>query len=310
MRYVIHTKDGVEIFKAVWNGEITMDLPRDYGVDMVIVNEPDPPKPIDAQALDVATNQALAADDDHLFSDTDDISATQALGGQGWFALGDKDLATHLARTDLLRNGASLTQSIRAISQGFGVTSDVLPSTDQPSPTALTTVDGKTISFQEYFVKLRHAVEIADIAFPSASDVRATAQVVEALTAADLIVIAPSNPLLSINPILAIRPIGDILRERRNDVCAVSPLIGGRAIKGPADRLMAQLGYRSDAAGVATLYAEYVSTLVIDNTDGLLADKIASIGCRTLVGDTMMSDDQGQDRVAALCLEAYRESPR
>jgi len=79
MRYVIHTKDGVEIFKAVWNGEITMDLPRDYGVDMVIVNEPDPPKPIDAQALDVATNQALAADDDHLFSDTDDISEKQAL---------------------------------------------------------------------------------------------------------------------------------------------------------------------------------------------------------------------------------------
>jgi hypothetical protein len=91
MRYVIHTKDGVEIFKAVWNGEITMDLPRDYGVDMVIVNEPDPPKPIDAQALDVATNQALAADDDHLFSDTDDISEKQAL--EAALAQRDEELA-------------------------------------------------------------------------------------------------------------------------------------------------------------------------------------------------------------------------
>ena len=238
------------------------------------------------------------------------LGAVKALGGQDWFALGDRDLATHLARTEKLTNGATLTQTIRTIARGFGVTSEVLPATDQPSPTVLTTVDGTTISFQEYFVKLRHAVEIADIAFPSASNASATAEVIEALTTADLIVIAPSNPLLSINPILAIQPIDQVLRERRADVCAVSPLIGGRAIKGPADQLMAQLDYQSDAAGVAALYADFVSTLVIDSADELLADKIHALGCRTIIGDTLMSNDDGQDRVARLCLDAYCEASR
>jgi len=232
------------------------------------------------------------------------LGAITAVGGADWFALGDLDLGVHLVRTAALDAGDSLTTVTHKLARSFGVNQQILPVSDMASPTELSLVDGRRVSFQEYFVKLRHQVEVSAIHFDHAASAAPTTQVTAAIDNADLIVIAPSNPLLSIDPILAIGDLRQLIAERRNRTVAVSPIIGGRALKGPADQLMNQLGLTSDASGVAEIYQNYATAMVIDTIDQALVPKINALDMACQVGDTLMDTDDGEDRVARLCLNA------
>ncbi|MFT7601403.1 MAG: LPPG:FO 2-phospho-L-lactate transferase [Acidimicrobiales bacterium] len=214
----------------------------------------------------------------------------QKLGGVDWFSLGDRDLGTHLYRTHRLSEGASLHEITDEIATAWGLDLTLTPVTNDRLRTLVTTVDEGEITFQEYFVRRQHDVAVTAVRFDGAEASRPAPGVLEALARASKIVIAPSNPVVSIDPVLAVPGIEDILRARRDDVIAVSPIIGGKALKGPADRLLTELGRQSTAAGVAEWYREVVGTLVIDEIDASLESDVASHGVRCIVAPTIMSD--------------------
>jgi LPPG:FO 2-phospho-L-lactate transferase len=205
-----------------------------------------------------------------------------------WFRLGDLDLGTHLYRTHRLREGATLTAVTGEIAAAFGLRVRLLPMTDAPAPTFVRLLGGEEISFQEYFVARRHSVPIESVRFAT-DGVVASAAAVAALRAATRIVIAPSNPIVSIGPILSFREIIAVLRERRADVVAVSPIVAGAALKGPADRMLVELGHEPTVVGVARIYAPVAATLVIDDADATLAPAVDATGVRAVVTDTIMS---------------------
>ena len=229
--------------------------------------------------------------------------AMEGLGRYGnptWFALGDRDLATHIVRTERLRRGERLSEVTAHIAASWGLTSRVLPVTDDRIRT-MVTVDGTSgdveIGFQEYFVGQQHSVETRGIRFDGAGSSSPAPGVLEALSAADLVVIAPSNPMVSIDPVLAVPGVRDAVHTRRERVVAVSPIIAGRALKGPADRMLRELGHEPTVVGVARLYAPLAGTLVVDGADAALAPEVEAAGMRCVVTDTVMSD---VDRAAAL----------
>ena len=208
----------------------------------------------------------------------------------GWFSLGDRDLATHLYRTARRQQGATLSEVTSEIAATWNLGFSLLPVTNDRLATRLLTTGGTTLSFQEYFVREQHAVTVAEVTVAGASAALPSPGVIEALTSAEVVVIAPSNPLLSIAPVLAVPGIREALIARMDTVVAVSPLVGGAALKGPADRLMAELGHTADSVGVARLYAEVAGTLVIDHVDAGDAAAIEAAGMRPLVTHTVMSD--------------------
>lgn len=212
-----------------------------------------------------------------------------ALGGAAWFRLGDRDLATHLYRSQRLAERATKTDVARELAERFAVGLNILPVTNDPVATILDT-DVGTLSFQEYFVAHRHDVRVRSVRVNGADTAQATPDVLASLARAQRIVIAPSNPVLSIDPILKVSPVRDIVGERRDDVIAVSPLVGGRALKGPADRLLGELGYRADSLGIAQFYEGLVGTLVIDVVDAELANDIRALGMNCVVTTTVMAD--------------------
>jgi LPPG:FO 2-phospho-L-lactate transferase len=170
---------------------------------------------------------------------------------------------------------------------------------DEGCPTASAAgVAAEEISFQDYFVRLQHAVPVAAVRFAGAESARPAPGVLEAIAGADTVVVAPSNPIVSIGPVMAVPGIRDAVTARRDDVVAVSPLVGGRALKGPADRLLRELGHEDSVVGVARLYAPFVGALVIDEADGDLADDVRAAGLRCVVTDTIMRDPAA---AAALC---------
>jgi len=215
-----------------------------------------------------------------------------------WFNLGDRDLATHLYRTARLREGASLEQVTGEIARAWNVPYRVVPMSNQPVETRVTLAatstasdghryaNGETVSFQEYFVRLRHAVPVASVAFVGA-DTAAPLGLSE-LSSTACVVIAPSNPVVSIGPLRALSGIDSTLRQRRESVVAISPIIGGAALKGPADRMLRELGHESSALGVARMYAPICGTLVIDSVDAALRPEIEKLGMRCIVTDTIM----------------------
>lgn len=223
-----------------------------------------------------------------------------ALGGEAWFALGDRDLATHLFRTQRLAEGATKTEVTREICARRGVATTLLPATDDPLATTFETLEGP-MSFQEYFVRRRHDVTVTSIAFLGLDRARPTAAVRRAIEDADRVVIAPSNPLISIDPIVALAGVAGALRSR-GDVVAVSPLVGGAALKGPADRLMRELGLEPSAAGVARHYGDLVRTWVIDEVDADLAGRIEEAGHDVRVTTTVMDDPARSTALAAAVL--------
>lgn len=189
-----------------------------------------------------------------------------ALGGESWFRLGDRDLATHLYRTQRLAAGATKTEVSAELARALGVDVALLPVTDDPVATVFDTPAGR-LSFQEYFVRRRHDVVVQGVEVVGAAGARATPATLAALAEARRIVIAPSNPIISIDPILQIPGIRDAIGRRRDDVVAVSPIVGGAALKGPADRLLRELGHDVSCVGVADFYGDLVGTWVIDEVD-------------------------------------------
>jgi LPPG:FO 2-phospho-L-lactate transferase len=210
-------------------------------------------------------------------------------GGVDWFNLGDRDLGTHLYRTHRLREGASLTEVTGEIARAWGLSLRILPVTEDPLRTMVTVVDEGEIAFQEYFVRRRHDVAVTSVRFEGAGSARPGPGVLDAIETADRVVIAPSNPIVSIGPLLAVPGVRDAVTERRASVVAVSPIVAGAALKGPADRMLAELGHDPSVVGVARLYAELAATLVIDEADASASSEIEALGLRCLVRQTIMS---------------------
>ncbi|RMH81528.1 MAG: 2-phospho-L-lactate transferase [Actinomyces sp.] len=232
------------------------------------------------------------------------MATVERLGGPTWFRLGDRDLGTHLYRTRRLAEGAPLSTVTAEIAGGWGAPCRILPVSDDRIETRVTLTDGREIGFQEYFVRERHAVEVAAVRFAGADDARPAPGVLEAIDDADVVVIAPSNPVVSIGPLLAVAGLHERLAAKRQRVVGVSPLIGGRALKGPADRLLRELGERPDAVGVARRYRDLAATAVIDTVDAPLAAEIEALGVRAVVTDTIMRDPETAGALAARTVEA------
>ncbi len=225
-------------------------------------------------------------------------------GATTWFNLGDLDLATHLYRTGRLRAGDALSTITADVARGFGLEFRLLPMTDDEVETRVTVLDEGEIGFQEYFVRRQHDVAVTGVRFAGIDAARPAPGVLEALSAAERIVIAPSNPVVSIGPVLAVPGVAAALAARRADVVAVSPLVAGRALKGPADRMLAELGYEVSVVGVAALYAEVAATLVIDGADAAFADRVAATGVRPLITPTVMSGPAEAAALARATVEA------
>ena len=234
------------------------------------------------------------------------MGALERYGEEGWFRLGDHDLATHIVRTERLRGGARLTDVCRQLQARLGVVATILPMTDEPVRTQVRTDDG-WIAFQDYFVRLRQAPEVREVRFDGIEAARPTPEVVAAIDAASVVVIAPSNPIVSVGPILAVPGMTEALagaRDRGTRVVAVSGIIGGKALKGPADRMLASLGHEPTALGVARGYAGLIDTFVMDTVDRGLVPAVEALGLRAVVTDTIMTDDASRARLAGSVLAA------
>jgi LPPG:FO 2-phospho-L-lactate transferase len=228
-------------------------------------------------------------------------------GGEAWFNLGDRDLGTHLYRTARRHAGATLTEVTAEIAAAWDLGLRLLPMTDDPVRTMVTVQDEGEIGFQEYFVGRQHAVTVDSVRFDGVESCTPAPGVLDALDGADRIVIAPSNPIVSIGPVLAVPGLRDAVARRRDDVVAVSPIIAGAALKGPADAMLAALGHESSAVGIARIYAELAGTLVIDEADADLADAVEAEGVRCVVAPTIMSTP---DRAAALARIVVADVPK
>jgi LPPG:FO 2-phospho-L-lactate transferase len=222
-------------------------------------------------------------------------------GRPTWFHLGDRDLATHIHRTAMLADGATLSQTIESIRCALGVKACILPMSDDPVPTMLETDEGR-MHLQDYFVRRQCEPVLRSIAFEGAERASPAPGVIEAIAEADAIVIAPSNPLISIGPILAVPGVRNKLSGRRDRVIAVSPLVGGKSLKGPSDRMMAELGYDVSALGVARLYRDMCSTFVIDETDADQSSAIQALGMKPVVCPTVMRNLDDKETLARAIL--------
>ena len=221
------------------------------------------------------------------------MESLKKLGGETWFNLGDKDLATHLYRTARLSEGVGLKEITKEIASAMGISVNLLPMTEDRVETMVTLLEsGDEISFQEYFVKHRHEVPISSVRFNGSQQAQATHGVIDAIREAEVVIIAPSNPLVSIAPIFSIPEISNALKERKEDVVAVSPIVAGSALKGPADRLLNELGYEASVEGVAKYYQDWINTLIIDKADFDSVENIESLGINCVSTETVMSDPQ------------------
>jgi len=227
------------------------------------------------------------------------LDTVASLGGESWFRLGDRDLGLHLIRTEALRGGATLSAVTARITRELGVESRLLPATDDRLRTWIATEAGE-FTFQQWFVARRHRDEVDALRFEGAETAMPAPGVVEAIAAADLLLLAPSNPYVSIAPILAVHAIREALSERRVPCVAVSPLIGGRAVKGPADRMLRRLAGGTSPAQVASCYLGLIDSLVVDEAD---AHDLGGLGdVRPIVTRTLMSDADARRRLAEVAL--------
>ncbi|NNF53302.1 MAG: 2-phospho-L-lactate transferase [Acidimicrobiales bacterium] len=223
-------------------------------------------------------------------------------GGQDWFSLGDRDLGTHLYRTQRLNEGVPLSTVTAEIARAWGLDLTIIPVTNNPVRTMVTLAEGpgtgEEIGFQEYFVGRQHDIAVSAVRFDGIESSHPAEGVEAALDISGRIIIAPSNPVVSVDPVLAIPGIRDHMKRRRDRVIGISPIIGGKALKGPAARLMTEMGFESSAVGVAKYYQDICGTLVIDTADAALAPAIEALGVRCVVTDTVMSEPGVLD---ALC---------
>ena len=228
-------------------------------------------------------------------------------GNPSWFNLGDKDLATHIVRTERLRAGQSLSEVTAHLARAWDVGCALVPVTDDRLRTFVGTERGE-LSFQEYFVGRQHAVPVTGVRFEGAEAAQPAPGVLEALAEADHIVVAPSNPIVSIGPLLAVDAVRDALARRRQRVVAVSPIVAGAALKGPADRMLTELGHEASVVGVARLYRDVAATLVIDEADADRAADVEAEGMACVVTGTVMSDAERSAALARRVLAAAQEA--
>lgn len=241
--------------------------------------------------------------------------AMEALGRYGpfgavtWFNLGDTDLATHLFRTDRLRNGATLSEVTAEIASAWDLPLRLLPMTDDRVATIVTTPEGE-MAFQEYFVGRRHDVDVSAVRFDGIETASPAPGVIASIRAADAIVVCPSNPVVSIGPVVSVPGVRDALVARREQVVVVSPIIGGAALKGPADRMLRGLGVESSALGVATWYRDIAATIVIDEIDAELAPAIGRLGLQCVVAPTIMSTPGIAASLSAIAIDSVAQGGR
>ncbi len=231
------------------------------------------------------------------------LAMVRHYGGLDWFNLGDRDLGTHLFRTQRLLEGAPLSEVTADIAAAWGIEVRLLPVTDDRIETRVTTDDEGEIGFQEYFVRLRHQVPVTAVRFEGAAQCRPAPGVLEAIAGADAVIVAPSNPVVSIGPLLAVPGVHEAVRVRRDQVVAISPIVAGRALKGPADRLMRELGHDPSVVGVAELYKDLVGTLVVDEADAGYAPAVEALGLRCVVTDTVMRNAEVAARLCRAVLD-------
>jgi LPPG:FO 2-phospho-L-lactate transferase len=245
-----------------------------------------------AGAIDPERGWGLAGETWQAMAGLERFAAVRPDGsaaGATWFNLGDRDLATHLYRTARLAEGATPTMVADELRRAWDVAVRLLPMTDAPFATRVELASGDEVSFQDYFVRLHHDVAVRAVRFPGRG-AAPTPEVLAALTGAGVIVVAPSNPIVSIGPLRALAGIDELLAARRDRVVAVSPIVGGAALKGPADRMLAELGHESSVAGVAALYSPIAATLVIDPVDAPLVPAVERAGMRPIVVPSVMRD--------------------
>ena len=225
------------------------------------------------------------------------VDALGKLGYETWFSLGDRDFATCLHRTRLLEQGRTLAQVVDDVRRSLGVRARILPMSDDPVPTKIITVDGTELEFQEYFVREQQKPEVAEVAFEGAAVASPAPGVVDAIEEADVVALCPSNPIVSIAPILALDGVRDALVAHPH-VLAVSPIVKGAPLKGPADRLLSAMGAKVSASGVAELYAAFCNLFIVDASDADEAEKARASGLESVALDTIMVDRAASERLA------------
>ena len=230
------------------------------------------------------------------------VEAMRRMGSPAWFRVGDRDLATHLARTQLLASGRTLSQATAEIASALGVQSRILPMSDARVETRVTTPEGE-LSFQEYFVRERYRPEVRGVRFVGAEQAGPAPGVLEAIKSAEAVVLAPSNPITSIGPILAVPGIREALQKTEAPVAAISPIVGGAAVSGPAGALMAAQGLPVSVAGVAQAYADFLDLLIVDGRDAQAAEELRSSGLQVHCAQTIMKTPDDKAALAATVLE-------
>jgi LPPG:FO 2-phospho-L-lactate transferase len=230
------------------------------------------------------------------------LEQVERLGGETWFTLGDRDIGLHLVRTEALRSGTPLSGTFARLAEALGVEVLLLPVTDDPVRTRLTT-DAGELDFQTWFVRRRHADAVLGVSYDGAETARPAPGVLEAIRDAEVVFLAPSNPFVSIRPILAVPGIAEAVGAHER-VIAISPLVGGRALRGPLAEMLASLGHEPSATGVARLYAGLASSFVLDPEDAALAPEVEALGLRAIVAPIVMADPATRESVGRAILEA------
>ncbi len=238
-----------------------------------------------------ATGWGIVGDTRHT------LDAIGRYGRTPWFLLGDQDFATHILRTERLRGGATLTEVTAELASALGVGAMLLPMTDDPVATLVRTPAGD-LEFQDYFVRRRQRDDVVGVIFRGIDAARPSEVALRTIETADLIVICPSNPIVSVAPMLALAGVRSALTRARAPIVAVSPIVGGKALKGPADRMLATMGHEVSAAGVAAIYDGVIDGMVVDDQDRDLVSRIEAGGMRVLVAQTIMGDAADRRRLA------------
>ena len=277
---VVNTADDIEL----WGLHVSPDLDT---VTYTLAGAHDPERGWGLTGESWATKEAL-----------------ERYGGPTWFSLGDRDLATHLYRTHRLDEGATLTRVTAEIAAAWDLQLRILPMTDDPVRTKITVAGEGEIDFQEYFVRRGHSIPLTGVRFDGVDGARPAPDVIDAIGEADVVVIAPSNPIVSIGPLLAIAPLREAVAARRGATVAISPIVAGAAIRGPADRMLRELGHEPSVVGIGRLYADLARALVIDEADSDLAADVRSTGIECVVAPTVMVGPAEATALARVVLDA------
>lgn len=236
------------------------------------------------------------------------LDAIARYEGEPWFQIGDRDFATHIVRTARLRGGAALSTVTAELADSLRVATSIVPMCDEPVATEIETPAGR-LPFQDYFVARRQTDDVTGVSFAGIERAQPLPRGLAAIAAADVIVICPSNPIVSLGPILAVPGMRQALSSAAAPIVAVSPIVGGKALKGPADKMLATLGYEVSAAGVARIYRGLIDGLVIDERDQALAASVTELGIAPHVEQTIMGGPEDRERLAREVLGFAEQLP-